>query len=162
MATEQVRIEDLDYSAILWREEGIWNAIKVPARQAIVLDDLLDLCRQYPGEGGVYAVVGVSGEFFILLRSDPRKTEALISDGIALLDWDIAEDAADLIDLQWQEDDLEDYEAIGDLNILANFGLKAEDLSMICENPDLEPDQQISEVFKRIGAELAWKKIINK
>ena len=162
MATEQVRIEDLDYSAILWREEGIWNAIKVPARQAIVLDDLLDLCRQYPGEGGVYAVIGVSGEFFILLRSDPRKTEALISDGIALLDWDIAEDAADLIDLQWQEDDLEDYEAIGDLNILANFGLKAEDLSMICENPDLEPDQQISEVFKRIGAELAWKKIINK
>jgi putative tRNA adenosine deaminase-associated protein len=162
MATEQVRIEDLDYSAILWREEGIWNAIKVPARQAIVLDDLLDLCRQYPGEGGVYAVVGVSGEFFILLRSDPRKTEALISDGIALLDWDIAEDAADLIDLQWQEDELEDYEAIGDLNILANFGLKAEDLSMICENPDLEPDQQISEVFKRIGAELAWKKIINK
>ncbi len=162
MATEQVRIEDLDYSAILWREEGIWNAIKVPARQAIVLDDLLDLCRQYPGEGGVYAVVGVSGEFFILLRSDPRKTEALISDGIALLDWDIAEDAADLIDLQWQEDDLEEYEAIGDLNILANFGLKAEDLSMICENPDLEPDQQISEVFKRIGAELAWKKIINK
>jgi putative tRNA adenosine deaminase-associated protein len=162
MATEQVRIEDLDYSAILWREEGIWNAIKVPARQAIVLDDLLDLCRQYPGEGGVYAVVGVSGEFFILLRSDPRKTEALISDGIALLDWDIAEDAADLIDLQWLEDDLEDYEAIGDLNILANFGLKAEDLSMICENPDLEPDQQISEVFKRIGAELAWKKIINK
>ena len=162
MATEQVRIEDLDYSAILWREEGIWNAIKVPARQAIVLDDLLDLCRQYPGEGGVYAVVGVSGEFFILLRSDSRKTEALISDGIALLDWDIAEDAADLIDLQWQEDDLEEYEAIGDLNILANFGLKAEDLSMICENPDLEPDQQISEVFKRIGAELAWKKIINK
>ena len=162
MATEQVRIEDVDYSAILWREEGIWNALKVPARQAIVLDDLLDLCRQYPGEGGVYAVVGVSGEFFILLRSDPRKTEALISDGIALLDWDIAEDAADLIDLQWQEDDLEEYEAVGDLNILANFGLKAEDLSMICENPDLEPDQQISEVFKRIGAELAWKKIINK
>jgi putative tRNA adenosine deaminase-associated protein len=162
MATEQVRIEDLDYSAILWREEGIWNAIKVPARQAIVLDDLLDLCRQYPGEGGVYAAVGVSGEFFILLRSDPRKTEALISDGFALLDWDIAEDAADLIDLQWQEEDLEEYEAVGDLNILANFGLKAEDLSMICENPDLEPDQQISEVFKRIGAELAWKKIINK
>ena len=162
MATEQVRIEDLDYSAILWREEGIWNAIKVPARQAIVLDDLLDLCRQYPGEGGVYAVIGVSGEFFILLRSDPRKTEAFISDGIALLDWDIAEDAADLIDLQWQEEDLEEYEAVGDLNILANFGLKAQDLSMICENPDLEPDQQISEVFKRIGAELAWKKIINK
>jgi putative tRNA adenosine deaminase-associated protein len=162
MATEQVREEDLDYSAILWREEGIWNAIQVPAQQAVVLEDLLALCKQYPGEGGVYAVVGVSGEFFILLRSDPRKTEAFISDGFALLDWDIAEDAADLIDLQWQEEDLEEYEAFGDLNLLANFGLKAEDLSMICENPDLEPDQQISEVFKRIGAELAWKKIINK
>jgi len=65
MATEQVRAEDLDYSAILWREEGIWNAIQVPARQALVLDDLLALCKQYPGEGGVYAVVGVSDEFFV-------------------------------------------------------------------------------------------------
>ena len=32
---------------------------------------------------------------------------------------------------------------------------------MICENPDLEPDQQISEIFKRIGAEFAWQKIRN-
>jgi putative tRNA adenosine deaminase-associated protein len=162
MATEQVRAEDLDYSAILWREEGIWNAVQVPAQQAIVLDDLLALCKQYPGEGGVYAAVGVADEFFILLRHDSRKTEVFISDGVALLDWDIAEDAADLIDLEWEEEDLEEYEAVGDFNLLANFGLKAEDLSMICENPDLEPDQQISEVFKRIGAELAWKKIRNR
>jgi len=161
MATEQVRAEDLDYSAILWREEGLWNAIHVPAEQAIVLDDLLALCRQYPGEGGVYAVVGVVDEFFIVLRHDPRKTEAFISDGLALLDWDIAEDAADLIDLEWEEEDLEEYEAVGDLNLFAIFGVKAEDLSMICENPDLEPDQQVSEIFKRIGAELAWKKIRN-
>ncbi len=162
MATEQVRAEDLDYSAILWREEGLWNAIEVPAHQAIVLDDLLALCKQYPGEGGVYAVVGVAEEFFILLRHDPRKTEAFISDGLALLDWDIAEDAADLVDLEWEEEDLEEFESVGDLNLLANFGLKAEDLSMICDNPDLEPDQQVAEVFKRIGAELAWKKIRNK
>jgi putative tRNA adenosine deaminase-associated protein len=162
MATEQVRAEDLDYSAILWREEGIWNAIQVPARQALVLDDLLALCKQYPGEGGVYAVVGVSDEFFVLVRHDPRKTEVFISDGLALLDWDLAEDAADLIDLEWEEEDLEEFVAVGDLNLLANFGLKAEELSMICENPDLEPDQQIAEVFKRIGAEIAWKKISNK
>ncbi len=162
MATDQVRPEDLDYSAILWREEGVWNAMQVPAQQAIVLDDLLALCKQYPGEGGVCAIVGVAEEFFILLRHDPRTTEVFISDGVALLDWDIAEDAADLIDLDWEEEDLEEFEAVGDLNLLANFGLKSEDLLMICENPDLEPDQQISEVVKRIGAELAWEKIRNK
>ena len=162
MATEQVRAEDLDYSAILWREDGVWNATSVPAQQAVVLDDLLALCKQYPGEGGVYAAVGVADEFFILLHHDPRRTQAFISDGVALLDWDIAEDAADLIDLDWEEEDLEEFEAIGDSNILSNFGLKAEDLSMICENPDLEPDQQIFEVWKRVGAELVWKKLRNK
>ena len=161
MATEQVRTEDLDYSAILWREDGVWSSIPVPAQHSIVLDDLLALCKQYPGEGGVYAAIGVGEEFFILLRNDNQKTEVVISDGAALLDWDIAEDAADLIELDWQEGDFEEFEAVGDLNLLSNFGLKAQDLSMICENPDLEPDQQISEIFKRIGAEFAWQKIRN-
>ncbi|MDE0974533.1 MAG: tRNA adenosine deaminase-associated protein [Candidatus Nanopelagicales bacterium] len=161
MATDQVRTEDLDYSAILWREDGVWNSIPVPAQHAIVLDDLLALCKQYPGEGGVYAAVGVGEEFFILLRNDNQKTEVVISDGAALLDWDIAEDAADLIELDWQEGDFEEFEAVGDLNLFSNFGLKSQDLSMICENPDLEPDQQISEIFKRIGAEFAWQKIHN-
>lgn len=162
MATEQVRAEDLDYSAILWREDGVWNSTPVPAQQSLVLDDLLAVCKQYPGEGGVYAAIGVGEEFFILLRHDSQKTEAFISDGVALLDWDIAEDAADLIDLDWEEGDLEEFEAIGDLNLLSNFGLASADLSMICDNPDLEPDQQISEIFKRIGAEFAWQKIRNK
>jgi len=161
MATEQVRIEDLDYSAILWREDGVWNSIPVSAQHSIVLDDLLALCKQYPGEGGVYAAVGVGEEFFILLRNDNQKTEVVISDGAALLDWDIAEDAADLIDLDWEEGDFEEFEAVGDLHLLSNFGLKSQDLSMICDNPDLEPDQQISEIFKRIGAEFAWQKIRN-
>ena len=161
MATEQVRPEDLDYSAILWREDGVWNSIPVPAQHSIVLDDLLALCKQYPGEGGVYAAIGVGEEFFILLRNDNQKTEVVISDGAALLDWDIAEDAADLIELDWEEGDFEEFEAVGDLHLLSNFGLKSQDLSMICENPDLEPDQQISEIFKRIGAEFAWQKIRN-
>jgi len=103
----------------------------------------------------------VGEEFFILLRHDAQKTEVVISDGAALLDWDLAEDAADLIDLDWEEGELEEFEAVGDLNLLSNFGLKSQDLSMICENPDLEPDQQISEIFKRIGAEFAWQKIRN-
>ena len=52
MGTQKVQAEDIDYSAILWREEGQWNGIKVPARQALVLDDLATLSKQYPGEIG--------------------------------------------------------------------------------------------------------------
>ena len=66
-----------------------------------------------------------------------------------------------VIELDWEEGDFEEFEAVGDLNLLSNFGLKSQDLSMICENPDLEPDQQIFEIFKRIGAEFAWQKIRN-
>ena len=64
------------------------------------------VCKQYPGEGGVYAAIGVGEEFFILLRHDAQKTEVVISDGAALLDWDLAEDAADLIELDWEEGEL--------------------------------------------------------
>ena len=162
MGTQKVQAEDIDYSAILWREEGQWNGMKVPARQALVLDDLATLCKEYPGEGGVFAVVGVAEEFFILLRHDPRSTEAIISDSMAILDWDLAADAADLIDLDWEEDDLEEFEAIGDLDMLHHFGVRKDDVLMICENPDLYPDLQIAEIMKRLGAEAQWKKLTNR
>jgi putative tRNA adenosine deaminase-associated protein len=162
MATQKVQAEDIDYSVILWREEGQWNGTKVPARQALVLDDLLTLCKQYPGEGGVFAAIGVAEEFFILLRHDPRTTEAIISDSVALLDWDLAVDAADLIELDWEEDDLEEFEAIGDLDMLHHFGVRKDDVLMICENPDLYPDLQVAEVFQRIGASAQWKKLTSK
>ncbi len=162
MATQEARAEDIDYCAVLWREEGQWNSAKVPARQALVVDDLVTLSKQYPGEGGVFIAVGVAEEFFILLKCDARSTVGLISDSIALLDWDIAVDTADLIDIEWDEDEVEEFEAIGDLDMLQNFGLRSDDISMICENPDLYPDQQIAEVMKRIGAEAQWNKISNK
>ncbi len=49
MGTQKVQAEDIDYSAILWREEGQWNGAKVPARQALVLDDLAYLVQAIPG-----------------------------------------------------------------------------------------------------------------
>jgi putative tRNA adenosine deaminase-associated protein len=104
----------------------------------------------------------VAEEFFILLRHDPRSTEAIISDSMAILDWDLAADAADLIDLDWEEDDLEEFEAIGDLDMLHHFGVRKDDVLMICENPDLYPDLQIAEIMKRIGAEAQWKKLTNR
>lgn len=162
MGTSKVQPEDIDYCAILWREEGHWSGAKVPARQALVLDDLITLCKQYPGEGGVFAVIGVAEEFFIILRYDPRATEAIISDSVALLDWDLAVDAADLIELDWEEDDLEEFEAIGDLDMLHLFGVRRDDVLMICENPDLYPDLQIAEIIKRMGASAQWKKIIGR
>ena len=48
MATEQVRPEDLDYSAILWREDGVWNSTPVPAQHSTVLDDLLACVQAIP------------------------------------------------------------------------------------------------------------------
>lgn len=162
MATQEAQAEDIDYCAVLWREEGQWNSAKVPAQQALIIDDLVTLSKQYPGEGGVFIAVGVAEEFFILLKCDAHSTVGLISDSIALLDWDIAVDTADLIELDWDENEVEEFEAIGDLDMLHNFGLRRDDMTMICENPDLYPDQQIAEVMKRIGAEAQWNKISNK
>lgn len=158
MSAQQVKSEDIDYCVILWREEGAWNTASVPARQALVIDDVIALCRQYPGEGGVFAVIGVAEEFFLFLRVDPRQVEGFISDSLALLDWDMAVDLADIIDLDWDEADLIDFEAIGDTDMLQLFHLRSDDIQAICENPDLYPDQQVQEILKRMGAEAQWKK----
>ncbi len=63
----------------------------------------------------------------------------MISDAIALLDWPIAAEAADLIGLEWDEADLEEFEAAGDVSLCVDFGLDAAELIMICQDEDLVP-----------------------
>ena len=68
-----------------------------------------------------------------------------------MLDWSLAEEAADLIGLEWEEDDLEEFIPIGDLSILTDLGLDADELSLLVDESDLYPDDQVKAIAKRLG-----------
>jgi putative tRNA adenosine deaminase-associated protein len=151
MGSEGVDALSIDFAVACWREEGLWTVLTLPERSTSSADALVAALRQFPGEGGVFGLVGVSDEFFVAVRQMGDRTRALISDGTAILDWDLAEELADLVGLEQDEDDLEEFEPVGDLALFADFGLDATELSLLCGDADLYPDEQVRLVAKRVG-----------
>ena len=150
-AVEDDDIESVDYVVAVWREEGRWTASALPAEAATSLDDLAAALRRFPGEGGVLGFVQIADEFFIGVRQTGERTRAFVSDGTAVLDWGLADEALEAVGLQVDDDDLEELEPVGDLALYADFGLDATELAFICTDPDLYPDEQVRAIAKRIG-----------
>lgn len=144
---------------VFYREEGRWNVAALPARGSTTLDNLLDALRRFPGEGGVMGAVAVGDEFFVLVRESGQGRRLMLSDGASTLDWSLADEAATLIG--FDDDDPEEYEPIGDVELLEDFGVNPDDIVAICQNEDLYPDEQLGAIAERLGFADQWQAALN-
>lgn len=151
MTAEDVSAENVDFAVAAYREEGRWTVVSLPARAVVTADGFVASLRQLPGEGGVFGIVSVADEFFILAHTVRDGVRLMISDAIALLDWSLAREAAELIGLEWDEADVEEFEAAGDVSLCVDFGLDGAELIMICQDEEMYPDEQVRAVAKRLG-----------
>ena len=151
MSTEEVSAENVDFAVAAYREEGRWVVVSLPARAVVTADGFVAALRQLPGEGGVFGIVCIEEDFFILAHTVRDGVRLMISDAIALLDWSLAREAAELIGLEWDEADIEEFEAAGDVSLCADFGLDGGELVMICQDEELYPDEQVRAIAKRLG-----------
>jgi putative tRNA adenosine deaminase-associated protein len=151
--------EDVDVSMVFYREEGRWNVAALPARGSTTMDNLLDALRRFPGEGGVMGAVAVGDEFFVLVRESGQGRRLMLSDGASTLDWSLADEAATLIG--FDDDDPEEYEPIGDVDLLEDFGVNPDDIVAICQNEDLYPDEQLGAIAERLGFADQWQAALN-
>ncbi len=144
---------------VFYREEGRWNVAALPARGSTTMDNLLDALRRFPGEGGVMGAVAVGDEFFVLVRESGQGRRLMLSDGASTLDWSLADEAATLIG--FDDDDPEEYEPIGDVELLEDFGVNPDDIVAICQNEDLYPDEQLGAIAERLGFADQWQAALN-
>lgn len=158
VGTEQVGPDDIDFSLALWREDGRWAASALPTRLGLSMESLVAGLRQLPGEGGVWGVVGVMADsddladFFVVVRQAGQNSRVLLSNAGARLDWSLAVEAGALIGLADDDEDMDDFEPVGDLDLFVDVGLDADDLAIVCEDDSLYPDEQIMAIARRIGA----------
>lgn len=145
--------DDLDFAVAAWREEGRWQVASLQPRVLESLDRLTDALQHLPGEGGTLGLISVGEEFFLIVRVQGDTTRLFLSDLACAYDWDLAEAAAEAlgIDLADDEDDIEDLEPAGDFAIVADFGMSAEELEALCEDPELYPEDQIAAIATRLG-----------
>jgi putative tRNA adenosine deaminase-associated protein len=83
----------------------------------------------------------------------------MLSDGASTLDWSLADEAATLIG--FDDDDPEEYEPIGDVELLEDFGVNPDDIVAICQNEDLYPDEQLGAIAERLGFADQWQAALN-
>ncbi len=151
MSPEEVQADNIDFAVAAYREEGRWAVVSLPPAAVVTAEGFVASLRQLPGEGGVFGVVCVSDEFFILAHTVRDGVRLMISDAMALLDWSLAQEAAELIGLEWDEADLEEFEAAGDVSLCDDFGLDGAELVMICQDTEMYPDEQVRAIAKRLG-----------
>lgn len=141
---------DVDFAVAAYRDEGVWQLAELHASVAEDIDDLLTALKRFPSEVGVLAFVSVNDEFFVIARALGSNVRLLLSDVTAVTDWPLASGVADILDVPDPDDDDEPQPA-GDLDIVSDLGMHAMELGVLCDDPDLYPDDVLTDVARRLG-----------
>jgi hypothetical protein len=119
-----------DFAVAAYREDGQWVVATLPPSAAEGLEPLVHALRQQPAEGGTIGLVSVAEDFFVAVRVFGDDELILLSDVTAAQEWPLAREVLDRLELPMPEGD---------------------ELAMICEDPDLYPDEMLSSIASRLG-----------
>ncbi|SNR68618.1 putative tRNA adenosine deaminase-associated protein [Haloechinothrix alba] len=133
------------------REDGNWQCSTLDPSALTELDAALTELRKVRTSGAVLGLLAVDDEFFVVIRPSPSKISLLLSDAAAALDYDIAADVLDVLRVPTPGEDDDEVWSEGDLDILADFGLPADELEMIAAEIELYPDEQLQMIAQRCG-----------
>jgi len=146
------------------REDGRWRCTRLTPEALVDLDVAITELRELRSTGAVVGLLDVDDEFFVLLRPNPRGVSLMVSDAVAALDYDVAADVLELLRVELPPDE----EAIdeppwpeGDLSILADLGLPADELEVLAGEVELYPDEQLAAIGRRCGFADALAEVVD-
>jgi putative tRNA adenosine deaminase-associated protein len=142
--------ESMEFALIAWRDDGQWRASQLPDDATSDIGVALDALRAQQVDGGAIAMLAVDDQFFILIRQIGARMQMVLSDVMTSLDYEIAAEVLELLDLELPEEDDAD-EPAGDLNIFTDLGLDAMELQLICDDDEMFPDEQLEVIARRVG-----------
>ncbi|MEO9222317.1 MAG: tRNA adenosine deaminase-associated protein [Mycobacteriaceae bacterium] len=149
--------DDHEGSAIaVVREDGQWHCTPMRAKALTSLSAAVTELRELRSAGAAFGLLDVDGEFFLVVRPGPQGVRLVVSDATAAIDYDIAEDALDVLNVEVPDldaDELDDTEpwAEGELGLLDDLGLPETVLNIIVSETDLYPDEQLAMIAERCG-----------
>lgn len=141
-------INDVDIAVAAWHEDGRWSLALLPDAQD--LPQIIDRLKTQQTNGGAIALLAIDEEFFIIIRVLGSHIKLFLSDITCAIDYDIAAELLEICDLDSPEDDEEPFPA-GDLDIISDLGVHRMELSTLCDDADLFPDEQLEAIASRLG-----------
>jgi putative tRNA adenosine deaminase-associated protein len=141
-----------DFCVVVYRDDDVWEAGVLPTALTENLDGFILALRQQPGIGGAIGLASVGDDFFVALRVIGSQVSVFLSDLTASVDWPLAEQVLDYLDIPVPEDeDLDQVLPAGDMSIFADLGVDEMELGALSGDLDLFPDEVINSLARRIG-----------
>jgi putative tRNA adenosine deaminase-associated protein len=138
----------VDFGLIAWHEDGRWTASGLVETRDIGL--LIDSLKAQQTNGGAIAMIAIEDEFVIIARVLGDQMRMMISDVTYALDYDVASDLVEVLDLDFPEEEDEPSPA-GDLDLLGDLGVGEMELLTILDDPELYPDEALEAIANRLG-----------
>ena len=137
-----------DFAIEAWHEEGRWSIASLPDPDD--LTHIVDRLKKQQTNGGAVALIAIDDEFFLAIRVLGTHVKFFISDVTCAIDYEVAAEFLELADLDQPEDDDEPL-PFGALDIFSDLGMHSMELSTLCDDADLFPDEQIEAIANRLG-----------
>jgi len=152
LADDEVKVtsltNELDIGVAAWHEDGRWTLGILPDPNDIGL--IISGLKSQQTNGGAIALISIDEEFFILIRVLGSHISFFLSDATASLDYEVAEELLEIADIPLPEED-EEPGPIGQVEILADLGLSGMEISALCNDEELFPDEQLEAIANRLG-----------
>jgi putative tRNA adenosine deaminase-associated protein len=139
---------ELDIAVAAWHEEGRWTLGILP--DPVDIAQIITSLKSQQTNGGAIALISIDEEFFILIRVLGSHISLFLSDVTCALDYPVAEELLDIADIEMPEED-DDPNPIGQLDILSDLGMNGMELSALCDDDELFPDEQLEAIANRLG-----------
>lgn len=137
-----------DFAIEAWHEDGRWTIASLPDPDD--LTHIIDRLKKQQTNGGAVALIAIDDEFFLAVRVLGTHVKFFISDISCAIDYEVAAEFLEIADIEQPEEEDEPLPA-GDLDIFSDLGLHSMELSTLCDDADLFPDEQIEAIANRLG-----------
>jgi putative tRNA adenosine deaminase-associated protein len=148
------------FGVIAYRDLGRWQVELLPDAVTRDLDALLEAVRSQPEGSSALALVDVADEFFVAARVLQGHVRLLLSDVTAAVDWDLAAQVLDHLDVDVPDDDDADVEPAGDLDLFDDLGVDALEVEELLSDLDAYADEMLSSLAERLGFASAYERVV--
>ncbi|MDP9183832.1 MAG: tRNA adenosine deaminase-associated protein [Actinomycetota bacterium] len=148
------------WAVVVFRQEGEWQVAQLPPG---IVEDLDAVVAAVRGQvSGSFALVDVADEFFVAVRVVGGVERFLLSDAGASLDWDLAAQVMDRLDLDLpEEEESADLVPVGELAVFDDLGLDAMELSAILGDEEAYADEMLTSLARRLGFSDAFEQVVD-
>jgi putative tRNA adenosine deaminase-associated protein len=146
-------VADTDFATwavVVFQEDDAWQVAQLPPG---VSEDLESIVAAVRGQqAGAFALVDVADEFWVAVRVLGGQERFLLSDAGASVEWELAAQVMDRLDLDIPDDDAsQDLWPVGELDLFDDLGLDALELTAILADEEAYADEMLDAVARRIG-----------